>query len=98
MKKPHMPEIRALLRAHTDGLTIAEIHERMPHVKKPETLRKCLERMPDAYIDRWTKTRNARGQYSAIWCVVVPPKHCPYPTERFDKPATRWVPLEGAQA
>lgn len=97
MKKPHMPEIRALLHANTDGLTITEIHKRMPQVGKEATLRKCLERMPDAYIDRWTKEANARGQYSAIWCVVVPPDSCPYPTERFDKPASKWVAI-GAQA
>jgi hypothetical protein len=71
MKKPHMPEIRALLRAHTDGLTIAEIHKRMPQVGKEATLRKCLGRMPDAYIDRWTKEANARvstAPSGAWWC------------------------------
>ena len=44
--------------------------------------------MPVAYIDRWVDP--VRGQWRAVWCVVVPPEHCPYPTDRF-KPETRWV-------
>ncbi len=91
MKKPHLPDIRALLRAHPDGLTAEQIHRELPHITSITTIRNCLERMPDAFIDRWTKTRNCRGQYLAIWCVVVPPANCPYPTDRFDKPKTLWV-------
>lgn len=97
MKKPHHPAIRDLLRQNPDGLTVPEILQKLPQVSKDSVLRKCLEAMPDAYIDRWTKMRNSRGQYLAIWCVVVPPENCPYPTDRFEKPATQWVDLANMQ-
>lgn len=88
MKKPHAPDIRKTLVEHPDGLTVTRIHRRLPHITKAETLCKALERMPDAYIDRWADP--VRGQYQAVWRVVVPPAHCPYPSERY-KPETRWV-------
>lgn len=80
MKKPHMPAIRELLRARPDGMSALEIKAAIGVIKKAETVRNCLNRMPDAYIDRWVKAK--RGQYEAIWCVVVPPPNCPYPTDR----------------
>ena len=83
MKKPHIPDIRVLLRNNPDGLSVAQIKAVLTKINKPETVRKCLERMPDAYIDRWIKAK--RGQYEAIWCVVVPPTNCPYPTDRAIK-------------
>lgn len=90
MKKPHHPAIRELLRQHPDGLTTAQIKAELPQISNEKTLRKCLDAMPDVYIDRWTKTRNCRGQYLAIWCVVDVPDNCPYPTDRFEKPQTQW--------
>lgn len=39
-----------------------------------------LHKMPDAYIDRWVKERTGPGRYAAVWCVVVPPPHCPPPS------------------
>lgn len=39
-----------------------------------------LKKMPDAYIDRWTKNHAwGPGRYAAVWCVVIPPPHCPPP-------------------
>jgi len=90
MKKPHTPDIRALLRENDGGMTIKELLALLPQISKPETLRKCLERMPDAYIDRWTGP--VRGQYYAVWCVVVPPEHCPHPRDRYTR--TVWQPME----
>lgn len=86
MKKPHIPDIRALLRSNELGMTTAELHAKLPHINKVETIRKCLERMPDAYIDRWVKGK--RGQFFAVWCVVVPPEHCPHPRDRYAR--TEW--------
>lgn len=89
MKKPHHPAIRDLLRQHPDGLTVSAITHTLC-ISKESTVRNCLEAMPDVYIDRWTTLRNSRGQYSAIYCVVIPPPNCPYPTNRYDQPKTKW--------
>ena len=68
--------IRQLLLEHPDGLTIKTIAERVG--REGDTVRKLLSNMPDAYIDRWDGP--TRGQYAAVWCVVVPPDNCPHPT------------------
>lgn len=88
MKKPHAPNVRALLRQHPDGLPIGEISKALGLTIK--VLNRTLNAMPDTYIDRWFLSPKSRGQYQGVWCVVVPPPHCPYPTDRF-KPATRWA-------
>ncbi len=90
MKKPHHPRIRELLKQHPDGLTAKAIRGVL-EIGKTETVRHCLEAMPDVYVDRWSKHRNSRGQYEAIWVRVDVPANCPYPTDRFDKqPKTEW--------
>jgi len=38
-----------------------------------------LHKFPDAYIDRWIKSGNF---VTAVWCVVVPPPHCPRPERK----------------
>lgn len=86
MKTPHIPKLREHLRANRDGMTVEALHALMPYVTRSATIRKGLERMPDAYIDRWIKGK--RGQYHAMWCVVVPPAHCPHPDDRFIR--TEW--------
>jgi len=92
MKKPHLPDIREIMRATPDGMTTNQLHKALPHIKRVNTIRKCLERMPDAYIDRWVINPGNRGQYEAVWCVVIPPKHCPHPTDRHSRqPKTQWV-------
>ena len=68
-------EIRALLRAHSDGMTLEQI---VWAVKRDKAnVKKNVRAMPDAYIDRWEAV--PRKQYAAVWCVVVPPEDCPRP-------------------
>ena len=69
------PNIRALLRASEDGMTAAQIGEAMG--VDQGGVYHALVRMPDAYIDRYLLP--VRGQYAAVWCVVVPPENCPHP-------------------
>ena len=91
MKKPHIPAIRELLREHKDGLTAKQIHHFLPYIYKVATVKSSLTKMPDAYVDRWTITLGSRGQYEAVWCVVVPPANCPHPQDRFyAEPKTAW--------
>lgn len=68
--------VRKVLRDSEDGLTVKQITEAVGVDKDP--LSRILQTMPDAYIDRWSGP--TRGQYSAVWCVVVPPENCPRPT------------------
>ena len=75
----HHPKIRGMLREHADGLTAGWLAEFLSlHVA---SVRKALNGMPDAYIDRWTKAPKGKA-YEAIWCVVVPPENCPKPTRK----------------
>jgi hypothetical protein len=75
MKSKH-DLVRKVLRDSEDGLTAKQITEAVGVDKDP--LSRILQTMPDAYIDRWSGP--TRGQYSAVWCVVVPPENCPRPT------------------
>jgi hypothetical protein len=68
-------QIRALLREHSDGMTLEQI---VWAVKRDKAnVKKNVRAMPDAYIDRWEAV--PRRQYAAVWCVVVPPEDCPKP-------------------
>ena len=68
-------QIRALLRANSDGMTLEQI---VWAVKRDKAnVKKNVRAMPDAYIDRWEAV--PRRQYAAVWCVVVPPEDCPKP-------------------
>ena len=89
MKKPHAPAVRTYLRNHPEGATVREMLQHVESLGKTSdlTLRNVLGSMPDAYIDRWADPK--RGQYQAIWCVVIAPAHCPYPTDRFEH-QTQW--------
>ena len=68
------PAIRKILRAHPDGLTIAQIG-RLIGVGY-DTVRGALNAMPDVYIDRWEKSVRS---FTAVWVAVVPPANCPRP-------------------
>lgn len=97
MKKPHAPAVRVYLRNHPEGATTNEM---MLHVESlrntsNNVLRNVLGTMPDAYIDRWAEP--VRGQFQAVWCVVIAPPHCPYPTDRFEH-HTQWVDKHKAYA
>ena len=79
-------EIRALLRANSDGMTLEQI---VWAVKRDKAnVKKNVRAMPDAYIDRWEAA--PRKQYAAVWCVVVPPEDCPRP-ESIDDMAVSTV-------
>lgn len=80
MSKSRHPEIRALLRANDDGLTVAQIGTAL--AMKLDSVRQALGDMPDVYIDRYLEP--VRGQYPAVWCAVVPPPNCPHPTKGGD--------------
>ena len=67
--------VRIALRGVPEGMTLEELSELMDRPK--ENVRKVLKAMPDVYIDRWEVAQ--RGQYKAVWCVVVPPANCPRP-------------------
>jgi hypothetical protein len=71
--------IRELLRKEEDGSTVAGLSFDLDAPKK--SIASALEHMPDAYIDRWTEAGQGRP-YEAIWCVVIPPENCPYPTKK----------------
>lgn len=73
-----MKDVRSLLRSNPDGLTATQI-SKITKGYPGETGRQ-LRKMPDAYIDRWEGP--VRGQYVAVWCVVVVPEDCPYPGEQ----------------
>lgn len=94
MRKSTHPAIRELLRAHPDGLTTTEIALLVPALRDNKAAAKALHTMPDAYIDRWYLRPGSRAQYTAVWCVVVPPPNCPYPTNRFDKARTHWQAVQ----
>ena len=79
MKANH-PVIRAILREHTDGLTIKQLVELIPATQGPT--RTALKNMPDAYIDRWIKADAPKSKYEAVWAVVMPPEDCPRPTTK----------------
>ena len=76
MKSKH-DLVRKVLRDSEDGLTVKQITEAVGVDKDP--LSRILQTMPDAYIDRWSGP--TKGQYSAVWCVVVPPENCPQPSK-----------------
>lgn len=69
--------IREVLRKCDDGMTTKELADEMPRATNAEIVRQSLKNMVDAYIDRWIKQPNS--PYEAVWCVVVPPAHCPKP-------------------
>jgi hypothetical protein len=71
-------EIRALLRANPDGLTLKQIVDEFPQ-RTLVNVRRSLKALPDAYIDRWESA--PRKAYKAVWCVVIPPEDCPHPTK-----------------
>ena len=70
--------IRVTLREIPDGMTLEELSELLNRPKS--NVRKVLKAMPDVYIDRWEVA--PRGQYKAVWCVVIPPTDCPKPEGR----------------
>lgn len=81
--KPKPPLIRSTLRNAADGLSVNEIAIRTGI--NQDLVRRCLGKMPDAYIDRWY-TQRAQPPV-AIWCVVDVPENCPRPPLKREKRA-----------
>lgn len=77
MSRSKHPEIRALLRANDDGMTVAQIGTALG--LRNDVVLRSLGSMPDVYIDRYLEP--VRGQYPAVWCAWVPPPNCPHPTK-----------------
>jgi hypothetical protein len=77
MSKSKHDLVRKVLRDSEDGLTVKQIMD-LSQVHT-DSLSRILQKMPDAYIDRWSGP--TKGQYSAVWCVVVPPENCPQPSK-----------------
>ena len=85
MHKSNHHAIRMVLQKYPDGLTTSEIAERLE--KDASHIRRALLGMPDVYIDRWASRRK---QWTAVWCVVVPPQNCPKPKEKpLDRTRTK---------
>ena len=74
---PNTQAIRDILRNSPEGISTGELAKRLGGCCT-NNLRTAIRKMPDAYIDRWEGP--IRGQYEAVWCVVVPPDDCPHPT------------------
>jgi len=82
MIPPNHPNIRRLLRRHSDGLTVSSIAETLG-IKK-DSAYQALRNMPDTYIDRWTEAKQSEPA-QAVWCAIVPPKDCPKPVKKTVK-------------
>ena len=72
MKRGHrIAQVRSILRQAEDGMTVSQLSHRT-ELDRPH-LSRILNKMPDAYIDRWIKHTRT---YEAVWAVVVPPENC----------------------
>lgn len=76
MKRDLRAEIRAMLLAKPEGMTIRELCLATQATDK--SVRHSLGCMPDAYIDRWEFPR--QGPLNAVYCVVEVPEDCPRPS------------------
>ena len=81
MKLSLIKSVRVTLRGIPDGITLEDLSELLGRSKY--NVRKVLKNMPDVYIDRWEVA--PRGQYKAVWCIVVPPIDCPKPERTNDQ-------------
>jgi hypothetical protein len=78
MRLSVIKSVRVTLRGIPDGITLEDLSDLLDRSKY--NVRKALKNMPDVYIDRWEVA--PRGQYKAIWCIVIPPEDCPRPNGR----------------
>ena len=81
MISSHYTRIRALLRCHPDGLTTHQVTELLGIAQEPTT-RRCLNAMPDVYIDRWELKTGSKKQYRPVWVLADVPEDCPHPTKK----------------
>lgn len=85
MKRDLRAEIRAMLLAHPDGMTIRDLCLKTKATDR--SVRHSLGSMPDAYIDRWEFPR--QGPLNAVYCAVVVPDDCPRPSRTKRTPEER---------
>lgn len=77
-RKMHLQwKLREVLHQHSDGLEIGQLSDMLGSNRFK--VRDALQKMPDAYIDRWHKEPGSRGRYASVWCVVEVPENCPMP-------------------
>jgi len=77
---PKQKLIRETLRANAEGMTVLQLAALAD--TGTSHIHRMLHKFPDAYIDRWIKKGNTT---TAVWCVVVPPPHCPRPPSQRNK-------------
>jgi hypothetical protein len=86
MKSSRHKQIREMLLASEDGMTVKEITDRFEEATA-KTIRKTLKLVYGIYVDRWTVVK--RGSYAAVYVCVDVPQDAPHPTERY-LPQTVW--------
>lgn len=79
MSGPLTTQLRRLLRASADGMTLLELTAATGH--RGSVIFEMLRGMPDVYIDRWSKNTGRGRPYSAVWAAIVPPPDCPHPSK-----------------
>jgi hypothetical protein len=85
MRKSRHQDIRDVLTASEDGLTLLEIAVQLDWNYK--AVQKSIKNAWGIYIDRWAVPK--RGQFSAVYMCVPIPEDAPHPTERY-LPQTKW--------
>lgn len=77
MRKSNHERIREYLRSVDEGDSVAGISKALD--LKWGAVRRALDAMPDAYIDRWVRGGyRSPVKWIAVWCVVVV-ENCPKP-------------------
>jgi hypothetical protein len=73
------PEIRKILKAAADGLTVAAVSRAVD--KRPCNVQKALRSMPDVYVDRWAPAKAGPHKYAAVYALAEIPEDAPYPDQ-----------------
>lgn len=76
MKRDLRAEVRSLLLAKPEGMTVTELTLATKATDK--SIRVSLRSMADVYVDRWEFPR--QGPLAAVYVAVVIPEDCPRPT------------------
>lgn len=93
MKRSRHQDIRDMLLASEDGMTINQIAEALGDPNR-KSVQKTVKLVHGLYIDRYTVIK--KGTYAAVYVCVEIPEDAPHPTERY-LPQTKWQTI-GQQA
>ena len=93
MNRSRHQDIRDMLLASEDGMTINQIAEALGDPNR-KSVQKTVKLVHGLYIDRYTVIK--KGTYAAVYVCVEIPEDAPHPTERY-LPQTKWQ-LIGQQA